>query len=204
MFSLAPRSGPSEDPCDQGQIDAQLVERIRLGDRSAEERLYRRHAPRIASLCARLLGSRRDTEDVVHDTFLRALTHLHTLRTPERVGPWLVQIAVNQVRSRQLRRAVWGFFSAEAEAEADEQALALAVDPRASPQVRAELVLLDAVLQRVPWAARTAWVLRFVEGASLQEVADALQCSLATAKRRIARADETVRAHVQLEEPRHG
>lgn len=178
--------------------DAELVERIRLGDRSAEDRLYRRYAPQIASVCARLLRSRRDAEDALHDTFLRAVSQLHTLRSPDRLKPWLLQIAVSQVRARLLSRRLWGLLGRGA--VEDEQTLDATVDPGCPPDVRAELSLLDAVLQRLPAEPRAAWILRYVEGYSLDEVAQALQCSLATAKRRIARADDDVRAHVKLEE----
>ena len=49
---------------------------------------------------------------------------------------------------------------------------------------------------------RFAWVLRHVEGYQLEEVADACECSLATAKRWIAKADERVRQHVRIQDTR--
>jgi RNA polymerase sigma-70 factor (ECF subfamily) len=44
-----------------------------------------------------------------------------------------------------------------------------------------------------------AWELRYVDGHKLEQVASLCDCSLATAKRRIAAADAIVRQHVQLE-----
>jgi DNA-directed RNA polymerase specialized sigma24 family protein len=49
------------------------------------------------------------------------------------------------------------------------------------------------VLERVPPAARLAWVLRFQEGEPLEVVAQLCACSLATAKRRIKTAQDRIR-----------
>lgn len=66
--------------------------------------------------------------------------------------------------------------------------------------MRAELALLDALLQRMRSAQRIAWMLRRVDGYQLEEVAEACDVSLATAKRWISAADALVRAHVDLKE----
>jgi RNA polymerase sigma-70 factor (ECF subfamily) len=72
-----------------------------------------------------------------------------------------------------------------------------------SPEVRAELALLDGQLARLPVEERAAWILRHVDGYQLEEVAALCKCSLATAKRRIATADARVRASVELQEVEH-
>jgi RNA polymerase sigma-70 factor (ECF subfamily) len=68
------------------------------------------------------------------------------------------------------------------------------VSPSASdPTVSREVSELYSVLERLPAKLRVPWTLSRVEGAKLEEVAEWCGISLATAKRRIARAD----AHVQ-------
>ena len=96
---------------------------------------------------------------------------------------WLLRIAVHQAhrrfRKRKLRRKLGMDRSVE---EASLEALA---QPGTSTEARAELACIDRVLSRVTAAQRFAWMLRHVEGMSLDEVAHACDCSLATAKRRI-------------------
>jgi RNA polymerase sigma-70 factor (ECF subfamily) len=70
----------------------------------------------------------------------------------------------------------------------------------ARPEARAELRLVDRALARMPPAERIAWVLRHVEGETLEDVARACGCSLATAKRRIAAAEARLAEHVKDEE----
>jgi RNA polymerase sigma-70 factor (ECF subfamily) len=61
-------------------------------------------------------------------------------------------------------------------------------DPSERSESRAELALLQTRLDRLPSQERSAWVLRFVEGYELTEVAELLGISLATVKRKLDRA----------------
>ena len=70
-------------------------------------------------------------------------------------------------------------------------------DERVSPESRVELRWLDASLSKLDDKTRIAWMLRHVEGLSLEETADACECSLATAKRRIAVGDALVKQHTE-------
>ena len=78
--------------------------------------------------------------------------------------------------------------------------LAAQADPRAGPEIHARISEIDRALARLPARCRVAWVLRYVEGSGIDEVAAAADCSRATAKRLIARADRELRACVALDE----
>jgi RNA polymerase sigma-70 factor (ECF subfamily) len=179
--------------------DQQLVTRALRGDGWAEEVLFRRHVASLTATVIRLLASRHDAEDVVQESFVAAFGSLPTLRDAEAFQPWLTKIAVSKVyrifRRQRLLRSL-GF------RRLDEDGYAEIGDPSADPEIRAELVLLDAQLAKLPAAHRIAWALRRIEGMPLDEVATACDCSLATAKRRIAAADEKVRRHVRMEDGR--
>lgn len=170
--------------------DAELVVRALERDRQAEEALFRRHAKDVADVAARLLQSRADAEDVVQETFVIALTRLDRLRDPARVRQWIVRIAVRQVyrrlRKRKLLRALG------LDRGTDDATLVAMAAPDLDPERRAELALLDVQLARIPPKERVPWILHHVEGATLPEVADACDCSLATAKRRIAAAQARI------------
>jgi RNA polymerase sigma-70 factor (ECF subfamily) len=68
----------------------------------------------------------------------------------------------------------------------------------ATSEERAELALLDRALAALDAPDRVAWMLRCVEGLSIDEVAEACSCSPATAKRRVARARDVVVAHLGI------
>jgi RNA polymerase sigma-70 factor (ECF subfamily) len=183
------------EPCDQGgvDVDARLVAAVKAGTREAEEALYRRHAPGILRLATRLLASRDEAFDVLQDTFVVAFENIGDLREASAFGGWLKRIAVRLVHRRFRRRKLLAIFGLDrGEGDAPLESLA---DESASPETRAELRWLDDALGRADHAERIAWMLRHVEGLALEEVAEALGCSLATAKRRIAAAEARVRAH---------
>lgn len=181
--------------------DAELVERARTGDRRAEEAIYRRHAGYVTSLCLRMLRDREELADVVQDTFVDVLQQLPALREPELLRRWISGIAIHKVhrcfRRRRLRRLLGLHHSSH------DELVTLKARADSSPEVRAELALLDEQLARLPDAERAAWILRYIDGYRLEEVAELCGCSLATAKRRIAAADARVRANVELQEVEH-
>lgn len=181
---------------DHATSDGELVLRARAGDRWASDALVRRHFVAVAGTVARLLGDPQEAEDVVQDTFTGALAELDALRDPEALRPWLLRMAVHRVHRRFRRRRLLRLLGIGSEPEGG---LADLASNDASPEQRAELVLLDRALARLAPAERIAWNLRCVAGMQLDAVAEACNCSLATAKRRIAAADERVRQHVALD-----
>jgi RNA polymerase sigma-70 factor (ECF subfamily) len=156
--------------------------------------LYRRHAAGLLAMAARLLANRGDAEEVVQDTFVTAFEQLPALREPAAVRGWLGQIAVSLVRRRFRRRKLARLVGLDR--GADDATLESLADAGASVDQRAELGLLDRVMQGMKGQLRIAWMLRHVEGLELTEVASMCGCSLATAKRRIAEAEAIVGRHV--------
>jgi RNA polymerase sigma-70 factor (ECF subfamily) len=178
--------------------DAELARRVGDGDGWAEEALYRRHLGTLLGTAKRLLGSTAEAEDVVQDAFAEAFSIWGQLREPDRVKQWLLKITIHKVhrrfRRRKLLRAL-GFTSPP-----DDATLEALAGEEAPAEARAELALLDRALQKLPTPERLAWMLRYVEGKELREVAYECSCSLATVKRRIAHAHARVCAEVELEE----
>ena len=177
--------------------ETDLVERARGGAAAAQAELFRRHAPRLLPLLQRLLASTADAEDALQDSFVIAFRDLSQLQNPQAFAGWLRGIAVHQAHRRFRRRRFWSFFGIDR--SLTDARLADLADPAAGPEVRAELEKLDALLLRLPADERLAWMLRYVEGCELGEVAANCGCSLATAKRRIAAVQARVSKHFELE-----
>jgi RNA polymerase sigma-70 factor (ECF subfamily) len=178
--------------------DDDLVRRAQSGDAWAEEALFRRHIGRAGQIATRLLGRGCDAEDAIQDSFVIALEQLPKLREGAAFRSWLLRIVVHQAHRRYRKRRMLtrlGFVQHD-----DLDGLCSQSRSDLSPDLRAELAKLDLVLQTIATADRFAWILRHVEGFRLEEVAAACNCSLATAKRRIAAADQRVRQHVMLVE----
>jgi RNA polymerase sigma-70 factor (ECF subfamily) len=96
------------------------------------------------------------------------------------------------VRTRLRRRKLLGALGLTAPDPVDIDSLAT-VD--ADPEARVLLAQVYALLQTLAADDRIAWTLRYVERHRLETVAVMMDCSLATAKRRIARAQRFLTDH---------
>jgi RNA polymerase sigma-70 factor (ECF subfamily) len=189
-LALVPHSAPQSER--EVVADAELVERALAGEASAYAGIYRKHVDYLAGMSARLLRSRIASEDVVQDTFVLAFERLSSLRDPTALRSWLAAIAVSFVRRRLRRRRLLRFLGLDR--SGDEVGLEGLAREDLSAEARSELAAIDVALGELSTEERIAWMLRHVDGDSLDDVAHACGCSLATAKRRIARADAHVRA----------
>lgn len=173
--------------------DEGLVALAAGGDPRAAEALYRRHAAFAFNLAARIAGSTSDVEDVVQDAFIRAFDNLASLRKPSAFKTWLGSIVVHAMRSRLRRARFMRLFGLGHPGDLVE--IESIANDGASPQTKAELAQIYALLKTLPADDRIAWTLRYVEGHDLGAAAELAGCSLATVKRRIRRAQRFLEEH---------
>jgi RNA polymerase sigma-70 factor (ECF subfamily) len=180
------RDGIDAAPADIAFLsDAALVDGLRLRQPAAIHVFYERHSSRVLRILHRLLGNERELSDVHHDVFVRALHSIGNLKDPSRLEAWLTGVAVFTARStiqRRVRRRWLEFMAPES----------LPETAVAAPSNEAGEALQAAysALEQLAVDERIAFVLRFIEGMELKEGALACSVSLATFKRRLARAEE--------------
>ena len=182
-LKLVPRLPPTRPRDAFAGDDVALVRGFRQGDPDARAAFYDRYADHVHRVLYRLLGFSRDLADVHHDVFVRALGSLPTLEDPRALKGWLTMIAVHVARSsiaRRKRRSWLWFLPGEDLPEVESGS--------ASGEVLDALRATYAVLDTLPVEERIAFALRFIDGMELTEVAAACETSLATIKRRLARA----------------
>lgn len=172
--------------------ETELVRDAIAGQRSAQHALYVRHYDRVHTRIARLLGRSSEVDDVLQDTFVAAFRDLETLGDATRFGSWVCGIAVHQVHRRLRRRHLLsrlGFVRGP-----DEPTLHHAVDPKAGPETQLLVKQLDEAILLLAPRQRLAWILRYVEGCQLEEVAEHCKTSLSTTKRDLAHAEAHLNA----------
>jgi RNA polymerase sigma-70 factor (ECF subfamily) len=146
---------------------------------------FRRYSAYVAAIAHRLLGRDDDVDDAVQEVFVAAIRGMHAVRDEHALKAWLACVTV-RVAHRKLRsRRMWRFLGLD-----DSPDYETVADGGASPEQRALLARVYEALDGVPTDARVAWTLRYVEGERLEAVAELCGCSLATAKRRIATAQQ--------------
>jgi RNA polymerase sigma-70 factor, ECF subfamily len=177
--------------------DDELLIRVRDGQLEFYEILIHRYNPRLFRLVYPIVGNRSEAEDVIQETHLRALTHLHQFEGRSKFATWLGRIGIYEAlgRLRSRRR----FESADGPGEnAWEWSRSLQVPDPEQQALRAELggVLLSTI-RGLPQAYRSVVVLRLVHDVSTLETCRRLKLSEETVKTRLHRAKAMLRRELQ-------
>jgi len=174
-----------------GPSDAALVTAARAGEGWASEALFRRHAPMVNGLAYRLLGRDAEVDDVVQESFVQALGALDALKEPQAFASWMASIVVRTTSKVLRRRKLMARFGLRRSEPIDVDAL---IGRAVPPDAAAELRAIYGIVEALPVKIRVPLLLRRVEGLALEEIAEQVGCSLATAKRRIAEGEAALAA----------
>jgi RNA polymerase sigma-70 factor, ECF subfamily len=175
LLRLVASQSEAELPPDPGDFDA----------------VFRRYAGYVARVGLRLLGSENELDDLVQEVFIEAHRGLGSVRERAAVRGWLARICVRRAVRRLRRRRLRSFLSFDALPEAS-----LPEHAGVSPEQAAELAAVYRILSTLSPMERAVWVLRNVEGESLDDIASICESSKSTVQRRLrsaqARFDEEV------------
>ncbi len=171
--------GEDQTPGSSTTPDFTLVVDAQAGSLRARQLRFERHLDRTRGFACRLLGPDQDLNDVVQECMVSALESLGNLRNPKLFSSWLGGVLINTVRGTLIRRRRLGRF-APPNLETPIEAM-----PSRSmmPDGVAELARFLRALEQLPDKQQDAWILRYVEGSTVVEIAEKLCCSQSTVKR---------------------
>jgi RNA polymerase sigma-70 factor (ECF subfamily) len=172
-------------------VDIELVDALVRGEPWAAQEVWDRHSGSVRRLMVRALGPRAEVEDLTQEVFMRVFSRIGGLRDAQALREFVIAVAVNalkgELRRRWVRRNV--LLSKDGSIPDIEA-------PGADPEAREALVRCYAILDKLRARERAAFVLRYMEERTLDEVAKGLGVSLRTAKRLVNRSAERVSKHV--------
>ncbi len=169
---------------------------LKAGDRAEFARLVEETSGPIYRLGLRMLGTTQDAEDVLQNTFVKALTHIQEFEGRSSVLTWLYRIAANealmQIRKQRPEVSIEDL-QGEANGEEGETPTPLEFadwgnlpeDQLLSGEARREL---DKAVLNLPANLRVVFLLRDIEGLSIEETAKALNLGEGNVKTRLLRA----------------
>ena len=181
-------SAPSDSDLDD------WARRVRAGDLSAFEALFRALHPRLSRLAVALAPSPPEAEDAVQETFARLWEHRERIDPERSIAAYLARSVRNRLfnasRDGSTRR---------------ELLLSRADDTRPDPPPRPDAVAhasgvgaqVRAALHTLPPRQRTAIALTRFEGLSHVEAAEVMTCSARTVNNHIVRGLRTLRDRLQ-------
>lgn len=170
--------------------DAELVSRIRCGDLDAFEALYHKYKRQLYQTALAITGDSGAAEEILQDGFVRVYAAIDRVDVSRPLSPWLYRIVVNLSYNWMNHHRHWPL-------ALDTLIEHLIAGPAASPEHVAE----GSELRRIVWEAvaslgfkqRSAVVLFYLQGLSLQEIAYILDCPVGTIKSRLHYACKALR-----------
>lgn len=163
--------------------DRDLIVRARRGDRDAFGELVRSTQNAVFNVCYRLLGERREAEDLAQETFIRAWDKLHTFDPQRPFLPWVRRVAANLCLNHLSARG-----SDLPELNEEHDLAAPGTTPPLLVEQRQQAEKIRAALLRLPPRYRIAIELRHFQELSYEEMAQALNCPLSDVKSDLFRA----------------
>ena len=172
--------------------DAELMVRVREGNRDAFADLIGRHKDAVVSYLTRLTGNRDRAEDLAQETFLRLFRSARDYTEQGYLRAYLFRIATNLVRTEERRerrlRLLTPFLPREEHAE-----------PAApSGLLRRELHReVSAAVAKLPLRYRVPLVLHEIEGWSYVDIAQEIGCREGTVKSRVHRGRQQLKQKLE-------
>jgi RNA polymerase sigma-70 factor (ECF subfamily) len=174
--------------------DLWAVQATLNGNPAAFEEIVKRYTPLLYSLAYRLLGQGEEAEDAVQEILEKAFRSLPSFRISKRFFPWLYTIGLNHLRSmerRRKRRSRLKILTTQ-----PQRVLESVASEQGNPVRQSELKegerLAQEALDGLRVEYREVFVLRQVQGLSVQEVAEVLQIPEGTVKTHLHRARKQI------------
>jgi RNA polymerase sigma-70 factor (ECF subfamily) len=181
------------------------LEALKAGDREAFAQMVDQTSGHIYHVALQILGDEQDAEDVLQETYLKALRSLPAFEGRSSLMTWLYRIAVNEALMAMRRRKPQSLSVEEPDpdlgGESESQEMEI-VDFCCLPE--GELLsaetrqALDQAVQHLPANLRVVFVMRDMEGFSIQDTAEALGLSENNVKTRLLRARLRLRQELSV------
>lgn len=167
--------------------DAALMCQVRDGDDDAFTRLFARWRGPLVRFTVRFVGDQARGEELAQDVLLKVYRVRERYVPSERFAAYLFRIATNHCLN-ELRRAEHR--APRVELDAGDDAPADAESPTADEMLHGDRLqsAVRAAVGRLPPNQRAALLLQHDEGLAYEEIADALETSVAAVKSLLNRA----------------
>jgi RNA polymerase sigma-70 factor (ECF subfamily) len=183
--------------------DETLVGLARHGDEDAIRILIKRHNQRLFRVARGEVRDDTEAEDIVQESYVRAVTSLDSFRGEAQLATWLTRIALNEALGHIRRRRPMAELAELDAGTGSIEGLPIMFSSSlmpASPETEAARgqvrLVLEQAVDRLPEVFRLVFILRDVEGMSIEETSAHLSIKPETVKTRLHRARKLMRAAI--------
>jgi RNA polymerase sigma-70 factor, ECF subfamily len=188
---------PSAQPTPAGSSDAELIQGAAGRLAPAFRTIMERHNRRLYRIARSILGNDSEAEDAVQEAYVKAFTHLESFRGESSLSTWLSRITINEALGRLRRDRLLTGLEAIVDSRKAQiipfPQVAASSDPERTMAQKELLLFVERALGNLPKNFRIVFVMRVLEGMSVEETADLLGIKQKTVKTRLHRARRLLR-----------
>jgi RNA polymerase sigma-70 factor, ECF subfamily len=178
--------------------ERELVQRAQIGDSAAFRVIIQRNNRRLFRIARSILKNDSEAEDVVQEAYFRAFEHLSDFRGESTMATWLARIAINEAQGRLRRqRPTVDLAMLDSGSNGMSEVIPFPLNPNSDPErmaaQREVRQLMEQAIDDLPDAFRVVFVMRIVEGMSVEETVSFLGLREETVKTRVHRARRLLR-----------
>jgi RNA polymerase sigma-70 factor (ECF subfamily) len=184
-------------------LDTISLEALKSGDREAFAGLVDQTSGHIYRVAFQILGDEQDAEDVLQETYLKAFNSLADFEGRSSLSTWLYRIAINEALMLVRKRKPQTISVEEGHADDDPDSEGMEIVnwcclPEGELLSSEARRFMDQAIQNLPNPLRVVFVMRDLEGLSIQETSQALGLSESNVKTRLLRARLYLRQEVSV------
>lgn len=159
--------------------ESQLIKKASSGNRDAQERLYKKHAPKMLSVCRQYIKDVHFAEDVMVQGFLKMFTKLDTFKFEGSFEGWLRRIMIRESIS-YLRKQQFVVYDDEVYEKNQSEEISQSTD--------LDTEHIQQLIDKLPQGYKMVFVLYTVEGYKHNEIAEMLSITESTSKTQLLKA----------------
>ncbi len=163
------------------EISSSLLVRCQKGDVDSFESLFGHIKDDMYRIIYSFMHDHDDTDEVMQESLIRIFRYLPNLKDLEKFSSWVMRIVINQCHTHRTRKGRHACLPLDDLSEKDDQQVAFQQSLLASPRdslIQSEVLgIIRAAIDELPRRQRSAILLFEIEGFSIREVAETMQCS---------------------------
>lgn len=184
--------------------EAELVSQSLRGSLKAFSAIVEFYQERTIRLAYSFVGNWEDARDLAQEAFIKAYENLKRFKAESRFYTWFYRILTNCCKDFLRKKKVRGFISlwsarpAEETSEESPEARFAGSTPTALEALQHKELgaKIHLAIQKLPFRQRSAFSLRYLEGLSLEEIADSMNLSTGAVKAHLWQAGRKVRKEI--------
>jgi len=181
--------------------DSEIVQQALSGDQKAFALLLKKYKGAIYGLIYKMVQDKRETEDLVQETFIKAFSALKSFNAEYAFSTWLFKIASNNCIDFLRKKRLMTMSIDKPTESKDGTVVKEFPDPIINPEMQLiedeKKTIIDKAIENLPKKYRMAILMRHKEEKSYEEIAEILDIPLGTVKARIFRAREKLKKYLK-------